>query len=104
MQLQWSLLMGDGHNAVFLAVSKNNIRVFPILYWISWISRIRWIKLELVKHDWKVAFLCLPLTADSPGVMVVTPDWESVGWGFKYRIFSFVKEKPCLISLILNTK
>ena len=38
--------------------------------------------------------------------MVMTPDWEPVGCEFKYNtgIFSFLKEKPSLISLILNTK
>ena len=38
--------------------------------------------------------------------MVMTPDWESVGCEFKHStgIFSFLKEKPSLISLILNTK
>ena len=36
--------------------------------------------------------------------MVMTPDWESVGCEFKYRTFCFWKEKPSLISLILNTK
>ena len=39
------------------------------------------------------------------GEVVKTRDWESVGWVFKYRIFfCFWKEKPSLISLILNTK
>ena len=37
------------------------------------------------------------------GVVVMTPDWESVGCEFKYRNF-FWKEKPSQISLILNTK
>ena len=59
-------------------------------------------------HDWRLlkAFLCLPLTVGSVGVMVMTPDWESVGCEFKYStgIFSFLKEKPSLINLILNTK
>ena len=38
--------------------------------------------------------------------MVMTPDWESVICEFKYStgIFSFLKEKPSLVSLILNTK
>ena len=38
--------------------------------------------------------------------MVLTPDWEVVGCEFKYStgIFSFLKKKPSLISLILNTK
>ena len=38
--------------------------------------------------------------------MVMTPDWKSVGYEFKYStgIFSFLKKKPNLISLILNTK
>ena len=42
------------------------IGVFPVLYWISLISRIKWIKLESVKHDWRLlkAFLRLPLTVD----------------------------------------
>ena len=35
------------------------------------------------------------------GVVVMTPDWESVGCEFKYRNAFFLKEKP---SLILNTK
>ena len=39
------------------------------------------------------------------GVVVMTPDWESVGYEFKYRIlFVFWKEKSGLISLILNSK
>ena len=38
------------------------------------------------------------------GVMVMTPDWESVGCGFEYMYFSFWKERPSLISLILNPK
>ena len=40
------------------------------------------------------------------GVVVMTPDWESVGSEFKYRNFlGFIMErKPSLISLILNTK
>ena len=38
--------------------------------------------------------------------MVMTPDWEVVGCEFKYStgIFGFLKKKPTLISLILNTK
>ena len=38
--------------------------------------------------------------------MVMTPDWEWVGYESKYStgIFSFLKEMPSLISLILNTK
>ena len=35
-------------------------------------------------------------------VMVMNPDWESVGSEFKYMDFCFRKERPCLISLILN--
>ena len=38
------------------------------------------------------------------GEVVKTPDLESVGLGFKYRNFCPWKEKPSLISLILNTK
>ena len=38
------------------------------------------------------------------GVVVMTPDWESVCCDFKYKIFCFWNEKPSLISLILNTK
>ena len=36
----------------------------------------------------------------------MTPDWEVVGCEFKYStgIFGFLKKKPSLISLILNTK
>ena len=43
------------------------IRVFPILYWNSSISRNMWIQLESVKHHWRLlkAFLCLPLTFGS---------------------------------------
>ena len=39
-------------------------RVFPILYYICLISRI---KLESVKHDWRLVdiFLCLPLTVNT---------------------------------------
>ena len=59
-------------------------------------------------HDWRLlkAFLCLPLTVGSVGVMFMIPDWELVGCEFKYStgIFSFLKEKSSLISLILNTK
>ena len=52
------------------------IRRFLILYYIILISRIRWIQLESVKHGWMLlkAFLCLPLTVGSVGVMVMTPD------------------------------
>ena len=41
-------------------IVKNSNRVFPILNWISVISKIRWIQLESVKHDWRLvkAFLC----------------------------------------------
>ena len=62
-------------------------RVFPILYKIRWISWIRWIQLESVKHNWRLlkAFLCLSLTVGSCGIVVKTPDWESVGCDFKYR-------------------
>ena len=51
---------------------------------------------------WK--FLFLPLNSWLFGVVVMTPDWESVGCKFKDSkgIFSFLKEKPSLISLILN--
>ena len=44
-----------------------NNRVFPILYWISLISNIRWIQLESTKHGWRLlkAFLCLPFTVGS---------------------------------------
>ena len=51
-------------------------------------------------------FLCLPLTVGSVGIMVKTPDWESVGCEFKYRIFFgfFWKRNSSLISLILNIK
>ena len=38
------------------------------------------------------------------GVVAKNPDCKSVGWGFKYRIFYFWKEKSNLTSLILNTK
>ena len=44
------------------------------------------------------------------GVVVMTPDWESVGWGeggsnaIRGILFIFWKEKSSLISLILNTK
>ena len=43
------------------------IRVFPILYWISLIMRIRWIQLKLVNNDWRLlnAFQCHPLTVGS---------------------------------------
>ena len=54
-----------------------------------------WIQLESVKHDWRwlKAFLCLPLTVGSVGVMVMTPDCESIGCEFKYStgIFGFVE-------------
>ena len=48
----------------FSHIINSDIRVFPILYWISLISRIRWIQQESVEHDWRLlkAFLCLPLT------------------------------------------
>ena len=38
------------------------------------------------------------------GIMVITSDWESMGYVFKYRNFCFWKEGPSLISLILNSK
>ena len=61
----------DNKLTLFPLVSSNahhaDTRVFPILYLISWISRIRWIQLESVKHDWRLlkAFLCLSLTVGS---------------------------------------
>ena len=60
--------------------NNNFTRVFPILYWISLISKIRWVQLESVKYDWRSlkAFLCLPLAVGSLGIMVVIPDWESI--------------------------
>ena len=47
--------------------STINLRVFPILYWISLVSRFRWIQLESVRHDWRIleVFLCLPFTLGS---------------------------------------
>ena len=41
------------------------------------------------------AFLCLPLTVGSVGVMVMMPDLESVGCEFKYStgIFSFLGDQ-----------
>ena len=38
------------------------------------------------------------------GIVVMTPDWESVGFEFKYRNFCVLKERLGLISLILNLK
>ena len=61
-----------------------NIRVFPILQWISSIGWIRWIQPESVEHDWR--FLKALLSATYSwliGVMVMTPDWEPVGCEFK---------------------
>ena len=59
-------------------------------------------------HDWRLlkAFLCLPVTVGSVDLTVMIPDWESVGCEFKYStgLFSFSKEMPSLVSLILNTK
>ena len=52
---------------------------------------------------WKL-FCDSPLIVGSAGVMVMTPDWESVGCEFDTGIFSFLKEKPGLIRLISNTK
>ena len=34
----------------------------------------------------------------------MTPDWKSVGSGFKYSNFRFWKEEPSLISLSVNTE
>ena len=36
--------------------------------------------------------------------MVITPDWELVGYVFKNKNYCFWKEKPRLISPILNSK
>ena len=78
---------------------------FPILYWISGISRISRIQLESLNQSVMTeSLLCLPLTVGSVGVMVMTPDWESVGCQFKYRNFLFLIEMPSPISLILNAK
>ena len=43
-----------------------------------------WIQLDPFKHDWRLlkAFLSFPHTVGSVGVMVLTPDWESVGCEF----------------------
>ena len=52
--------------------------LYPPLYWISLISRIRWIQLESVKHDWKLfcvshshlALWCNVMTPENPGLGV----------------------------------
>ena len=36
--------------------------------------------------------------------MVITPDWESVGCEFEYKDSCFWKERPSVISLLLNSK
>ena len=43
------------------------VRVFPILFWISLIRRLSWIKLEPDIHALSLlkAFLCIPLTTDN---------------------------------------
>ena len=73
------------------------IRVSPILYWIS---RIRWIQLEISQVWLKVteSFYVSPTHSWLFGVMVMTPDWISVGCEFEYRNFCFWKERPSLIS------
>ena len=78
------------------------IRVFPILYKIGWISRIRWIQLEssMTEGYWKL--YCV--SHSQFALWCSGYDWESVGCEFKYRNAFFWKEKPSLISLILNTK
>ena len=60
-------------------------RVFPILYWISTCT-IRWIQLESVKHDWRLLkALCVsPTHSWIFNVIVMTPDWESEGYEFKF--------------------
>ena len=72
------------------------IRVFPILYWISLISRIRWIQLESVKY-WLNTTNNFSVSPPPPhswlfGTMVMTPEWESVGCEFEYRDFCFWKK------------
>ena len=59
-----------GMQGTVFCITKNfkcSIHVFPILCWICLISRIRWIQLESVKHDWRLlkTFLCLPFTVCS---------------------------------------
>ena len=50
---------------------------FAILYWISSISKKRWIQLESVKHDWWLLKL----------LMVMNPVCESADGEFKYKNF-----------------
>ena len=58
---------------------------FPVLFWISLVSTIRWIQLQLVTESFSTSLIHSCLF----GVMVTTPDWESVGCEFKYRNFGF---------------
>ena len=68
--------------------------VFPSLYWISIVSRIRRIQLELVKHDWRLlkVFLCLTHSWLF-GVVVKTPDNQLV---MSTNTGNFVLEKKGL--------
>ena len=49
-----------------------------------------------------VSFSVSPTHSWLSGVMVKTPDWESVDCELKYRDFCFWKERSSVISLILN--
>ena len=61
-------------------------RVSPILYWIHSIRRITWIQLEPVIHDWRLLNTFLSLSSTHSwlfSVLVIIPDWWSVGCEFK---------------------
>ena len=71
--------------------------VFPILYLISLISKIRWIQLNqssITEGNWKLFCICHTQLAL----------WYNGDCEFKYRNFCFWKKRPSRISLNFNCK
>ena len=80
--------------------------LWSLLWLWKWQWRISWIKLESVKHDWRLlkVFLYLPLTVTYLfcGVMVMMPGWWSVDsssltkvfliWSFFFHLISFLED------------
>ena len=74
-------MKGNSYSGLFWQLNH----VFSILYWISLISRIRRIQLELVNHDQRLLenFSVSSTHSWLFDVIVMTPDLESVGCELK---------------------
>ena len=83
--------------------SQASMLIVPFLYYISWISRIRWIQPQSVKHDWRLlkAYLCLTVGSLVWWLWLLTGNQQLVISNTGFLPFW---RTPSLISLILNTK